>query len=250
MTREEKIVEILNKKSKVKVNVLAKSLDVSKVTIRKDLNKLEKRGILQREHGYAVINNENDLNYRLTKNYNIKSKIAKKAAEIVNNGETVIIESGSTCALLAEELAFNKKNITIITNSNFIASYIRKAKDVKIILLGGVYQKDSQVNVGPLTQQDAKTFHVDKLFIGIDGFDKKSGFTGMDLIRSQTAQYLSESADNTIILTDSSKFKRNTVITAFEVEEISKIFTDENITEDIKEFLESKNIEVVLTDEK
>src|SRR5690606_7637870 len=110
MNREEKIIEIISKKNKVEVNELAEVLSVSKVTIRKDLDKLEERGIVTRQHGFAVINNQNDINFRLTQNYNLKRRIAKKAAEIVQDGETVLIESGSTCALLAEELALTKKD--------------------------------------------------------------------------------------------------------------------------------------------
>lgn len=81
------------------------------------------------------------MNYRLAYNYDLKRKISREAAKLINNGETVMIESGSTCALLAEELAFNKNDVTIITNSCFIASYIRKAELVKVILLGTVSKK-------------------------------------------------------------------------------------------------------------
>ena len=126
MTREEEIITIVSEKKKIEVNELADLLKVSRVTIRKDLDKLESRGILHRQHGFAVLNNQDDINYRLAINYDLKRKIAKKAAELVKDGEMVMIESGSTCALLAEELAYNKNDVTIITNSCFIASYVRK----------------------------------------------------------------------------------------------------------------------------
>lgn len=245
MSREEKIIEIINKKNKVKVNDLAEYLSVSKVTIRKDLDKLEEKGILTRQHGYAIINNENDINFRLTQNYNLKRRIAKKTAEIVEDGETLIIESGSTCALLAEEIAENKKDITIITNSAFIASFIRKYPNVNIILLGGEYQKDSQVNVGPLIKKVISDFSVDKLFVGIDGFDFNRGFMSADLMRSEATRYLAESANRTIVLTDSSKFERKSLVTGFEIDEVSTVYTDDQLDKSIYNYLKENNIEII-----
>ena len=242
MTREEEIIAIVSEKKKIEVNELAEQLNVSKVTIRKDLDRLEQRGIIHREHGFALINNKDDVNYRLSTNYDLKRKIALAAASAIADGETVIIESGSTCALLAEELAFNKNNITIITNSCFIASYVRKSETVKLILLGGDYQKESQVNVGPLLNQAAKNFFVNKLFVGIDGFDMNRGFTGNDMARSHAARSLAGSAEKTIILTDSSKFVSRGVISQFSFDEVSEIYTDDGISNDHYLFLKEKEI--------
>ena len=242
MSREEEIIATVSEKKKIEVNELAERLNVSTVTIRKDLDKLEQRGIIHRQHGFALINNQDDINYRLSKNYDLKRKIALAAAEQVVDGETVMIESGSTCALLAEELAFNRNDITIITNSCFIASYVRKSETVKIILLGGDYQKESQVNVGPLLGQSAKNFFVNKLFVGIDGFDMNRGFTGSDLARSDATKTLSQFAEKTIILTDSSKFESRGVISQFSFNEIAEVYTDGGISQEHQQFLQEKEI--------
>ena len=127
-------------------------LDVSQVTIRKDLDALEKSGIIIREHGYAVLNDSDDINTRLAYHYEIKQKIARKAAETIHDGETLMIESGSCCSLLALEIAKTKQEVTLITNSAFIAEYVRRYKNIHVILLGGEYQKESQVMVGPITR--------------------------------------------------------------------------------------------------
>jgi DeoR/GlpR family transcriptional regulator of sugar metabolism len=219
-------------------------LNVSKVTIRKDLDKLESRGLLHRQHGYALLNNMDDINYRLAQNYDLKRKIALEASKIVTDGEVIMIESGSTCALLAEELAFNRNDITIITNSCFIASYVRKAETVKVILIGGEYQKESQVNVGPLVKQVINEFYVDKLFVGIDGFDKRRGFTGSDITRCDTTRMLATAAEQTIVLTDSSKFSQNGVVSEFAFSEISQVFTDGKIEKEALNFLQKENIDV------
>lgn len=244
MSREEEILAIVSEKKKIEVNELSALLNVSKVTIRKDLDKLEARGLLHRQHGYALLNNLDDINYRLAQNYDQKRKIALEASKIVNDGEVIMIESGSTCALLAEELAFNRNDITIVTNSCFIASYVRKAESVKVILLGGEYQKESQVNVGPLVKQVINEFYVDKLFVGIDGFDARRGFTGSDITRCDTTRTLATAANQTIVLTDSSKFSQNGLVSEFGFSEISKVFTDKHINREALAFLEKEKISV------
>ena len=245
MSREEEIISLVSKNKKIEVNELAQLLKVSQVTIRKDLDKLEARGILHRQHGFARISNQDDINYRLAYNYELKRKIARKAAEIVNDGETVMIESGSTCTLLAEELAYNKNDITIITNSCFIASYIRKAESVNVVLIGGEYQKDSQVNVGPLVKKLISEFHVNKLFVGIDGFDERRGFTGSNITRCDTPNTMMTAADKTIVLTDSSKFSQVGVVSEFAFEDIAMVFTDKGIAAEKVTFLKNKEISVI-----
>ncbi|MBL1223776.1 DeoR/GlpR family DNA-binding transcription regulator [Enterococcus sp. BWR-S5] len=247
MSREEKIIAMVSKQKKIEVNRLAELLEVSKVTIRKDLDKLEARGILHRQHGFALLNNEADINYRLAKNYELKLKIAKKAAESVADGEMVMVESGSTCTLLAEQLAFHRRDITIITNSSFIASHIRKAENVKIVLLGGEYQKESQVNVGPLIRQVIENFHVDKIFLGVDGCDLERGFTGSDINRCDTAKVMAAHANKTILLTDSSKFHKKGAVAEFAFKEVAEVYTDQGIPVQIKAFLEKEQISVITT---
>jgi DeoR/GlpR family transcriptional regulator of sugar metabolism len=245
MTRLENIVKIVSEKNKIEVNELSELLDVSKVTIRKDLNKLENRGILHREHGYAVLNSENDLNYRLAMNYDVKKMIAKEAVKEVQDNDMVLIESGSTCALLAEEIANERKNVTIITNSNFIATRIRRSDSVNIILLGGEYQKDSQVSTGILTEQAVSNFYCDKIFIGIDGLDKNRGFTSLDLRRAETARVMAKQADEVVILTDATKFTTKGPVGFFRFSEVSRVYTDKMIQSDVVKFLKDQEIELI-----
>ena len=148
--RQTKILELLTQNKKVEVTKLSELLGVSQVTIRKDLDALSESGMLIREHGYATLNKSDDMNIRLAYHYEQKQKVAKKAVESIQHGETIMIESGSCCALVALEIAKTKKDVTLITNSAFIADYIRKHTAIKIILLGGEYQHESQVMVGPI----------------------------------------------------------------------------------------------------
>ena len=213
-----------------------------------EVSRLEEEGLLSREHGYALIKNANDINTRLTINYDKKLEIATKAAEMVSNGETVMLESGSTCALLAEQLAKLKKDVTIITNSAYIAIRIRELPIRKVILLGGEYQKEYQGMVGPLVRKCAKEFYVDKFFVGTDGFIPDAGFTCDDLMRVETMKYMEDSANRMIILADSSKFSQKGVVIQTTFSEIDTVCTDAEIPEDALENLKRHNINVEIVE--
>ena len=240
--RHTKILEVLSKHNRAEVISLAELLRVSQVTIRKDLDMLEDRGLVRREHGYACLNTMNDTGKRMAFNYDIKRRIAKAAAETVKEGETVMIESGSCCAFLAEELASTKKDITIITNSVFIANFIRRTSPTRIILLGGYYQPESQVLVGPMTRKCGEIFFSDKFFIGTDGYMPGFGFTGRDHLRSQTVMDLTEYARDVYVLTDAEKFQRQGVLGLVRLERVAGVFTDERIPIEIETQLQEHKI--------
>lgn len=246
--RQSRIIKLVNQYQKIEVSRLAEILNVSQVTIRKDLDFLESEGLLSREHGYALIKNANDINTRLTINYETKLKIAIKAAEMVNNGETVMLESGSTCALMAEELAKIKKDVTIITNSAYIAIRVRDLPLRKVILLGGEYQKEYQGMVGPLIRKCAREFYVDKFFVGTDGFIPNAGFTCDDLMRVETMKYMANSANRMIILADSSKFEQKGVVIQSTFDEIDTVCTDPGISEEALNILKKNNIKVEIAE--
>ncbi|TCS78436.1 DeoR/GlpR family DNA-binding transcription regulator [Pectinatus cerevisiiphilus] len=244
--RHAQILDVVNEYKKVEVNRLAEMLDVSQVTIRKDLDILAERGLLDREHGYALCRKADDVNNKLAVRYESKMKIAVAAAEMVSDGETIMVESGSSCTLLAEQVAKTKKDITIITNSAFIASYIRDKGNVRIILLGGEYQRETQAMVGPLLKKFANEFFVDKLFIGTDGFIPKVGFTSGEMMRMEAVHNMAESARQVIILTDSSKFQKQGVVLQFRFSEVSKIVTDSGVSDEVKKLLEKNHIDVTV----
>lgn len=243
--RHAQILDLLTENKKVEVTKLSDLLQVSQVTIRKDLDLLESRGLIIREHGYATLNDTDDINNRLAYHYESKLEIAKRAAASVQNGETIMIESGSCCALVAMEIANTKKDVSLITNSAFIADYIRKIGTVKIILLGGEYQNESQVMVGPITKKCAEAFFVDKLFIGTDGFTIETGFTGNDYMRSEAVRDMAKQASNVIVVTDSVKFSQKGVVKLIDTEKVNYIYTDSDIPVDIEEYLLQKSIEII-----
>lgn len=245
--RQNRILDALTKHEKLEVKELAEMMEVSQVTIRKDLDALTQQGLIIRNHGYATLNNSDDMNNRLAYHYEMKQRIAKKVCEDIHDGETIMIESGSCCALVALEIAQSKKNITIITNSAFIADYIRN-EEVKVILLGGEYQASSQVLVGPITINNAKNFFVDKYFIGADGFSEKSGFTGKDYLRAETVREMAKQAAHVIVVTESEKFGHIGTVNLLDTNNVAKVYTDTHIPEEEEIYLNEMNVEVIKVD--
>jgi DeoR/GlpR family transcriptional regulator of sugar metabolism len=244
MDRTVKILDFLASNKTVKISLLAELLDVSHVTLRKDLDNLERRGIVRKTHGYASLDGADDISKRMAFSHSIKRRIAKAASQIVEEGETIMLESGSCCALFAEELALTEKKVTIITNSVFIANYICKMQNIKIILLGGYFQTESQVLVGTITTNCSETFFIDKFFIGTNGFIPGQGFTGREHLRVETAFKLTNRAKNVYILTESAKFNCRGAYNLINFDKITGVFTDDNIPKEAETELLKNNVQI------
>ncbi|GHV86134.1 DeoR family transcriptional regulator [Spirochaetia bacterium] len=242
--RQKKILEFVTREGRTEVTRLADLTGVSTVTLRKDLDILEEKGLIRHEKGQAAPGSSDDMNNRLSYHYDTKRKIARIACGLVKDGEAVMIESGSCCAILAEELALSRRDVRIITNSAFIAAYIRRLPQAKIVLLGGDYQNEAQVMVGPIARICARGFTVEKLFIGADGFSQETGFTGNDHNRSETVRDMAKQAAQTIILTESEKFAKQGLVPLLPFGGISAVITDGNIPPEKERFLAERGITV------
>lgn len=239
--RQSQILDIIGEKKRVTVLEMAELLKVSDVTIRKDLSALEEKGLIKREHGFATLPETDDISTRLLFNYDIKRLIAGRAVESIRDGETVMIESGSCCTLLAEAIAINRRDVTIITNSVFIATFLRNRRGARIILLGGEFQAESQVMVGPLVRKTVEHFYVDKFFIGTDGFNARGAMAG-DLMRAEAVRDMAKSARQVSILTESKKFSQVGVVPLLAYNELAIIYTDDKISADVEKNLTEKGV--------
>lgn len=242
--RQLDILEVLSQKKKADVNELSALCKVSAVTIRKDLDVLESNGLLHREHGFAIINSEDNINYRLAFGYQEKDAIALKALAFVEPNETIIIESGSSCTLLALAIAKRDQHNTIITNSTFIARYLKDYPLTKIILLGGEYQSSSEAITGPLIKDCIQHFNVNKIFIGSDGIDEKYGFTGSDYDRCEAVKMMREQADQLFVLSQSYKLHKHASFTLFGLAEADYFISDDALALEDKRMLEGYDIVV------
>ena len=244
--RDTQILEIVTAEKKVEVAALAERLGVSTVTMRKDLDALQAKGLVVREHGFAMLSNPNDVGGRLAYHYESKRLIARRAAELVPDGSTIMVESGSCCALLARELADTKAGVTIVTNSAFIAGYVRDVPNLTVVLLGGTYQRESQVMVGPLVRTCASEFYVDRLFVGTDGWIDGVGFTNADQMRADAVHSMAEATSEVVVLTESEKFGHHSAVPLRLADKPVTLVTDGGIADEWAESVRRMGIELVL----
>ena len=244
--RQVRILKLLEENDQTSVNELSTLLGVSSATIRQDLRFLESEGLIKRVHGGAVLEDAEDLSNRLGVNYDKKLRIARKAAGLVSDGETILIESGSTNALLARELV-KKKNITIITTNVYIAHQLRKSKQSDIIILGGLYQPGSESLVGKITRVSLDQINFDKAFIGIDGYTAEAGFTLRDLFRAEISSYIIKKASDTIIISDSTKFGKKELTSICHISEINRIATDNELNSSYQDEFRKAGIDLIMS---
>ncbi|MDD3902849.1 MAG: DeoR/GlpR family DNA-binding transcription regulator [Sphaerochaeta sp.] len=236
-SRKELILHQLSTMGQVHVTSLSELCNVSQVTIRTDLENLEKQGLLQRIHGGAVQNRRDDIANRLVFDHANKERIADLAASLVNDGETIMIESGSTCTLLAQALGKSKHDVTIITNSVFIARYVREQPTLHVILIGGEYQAESEACVGPLARLGLSQYYTEKCFFGFDGFDARIGFTGSNQSRAEIVEVMKNQCAKMIALSPSGKFSQRGLVKLVSPNEVSIVVTDEQLGEKEKQMI-------------
>ncbi|HHQ4799439.1 TPA: DNA-binding transcriptional regulator YciT [Aeromonas veronii] len=202
--RHQLILTLVHQARKMSVSELSRHTGVSEVTVRNDLTALEKQGLLRRVHGSAMVLETDDPDARMNINYLLKERLAERAAQLVEDGETVFIEGGSANAMLARHLALHKR-VTIITISSYIA-HLLKDTQAQVVLLGGLFQHQSESVVGPLTRLCIEQVHFSKAFIGVDGFHPEMGFTGRDMMRADVVNSVLAKGMTNVVITDSSKF--------------------------------------------
>lgn len=203
--RDKEILNLLYQDESLSVNQLCETFNVSSVTIRKHLEKLEQHGYLIRTHGGAKPVFENTIVERQKISINEKIAIAKKAADLIEDGDRIIISAGTTTALILKFL-YGKKNIHIVTNSTLLLTYSRINPSIKVTLVGGEFLANAEALTGMLSHNDFDQFYVEKSFIGADGFSIKGGVTAIHTELSEVCKKIIERSDNVYLLADSSKY--------------------------------------------
>lgn len=246
--RRQKIKDILESKKRILVNEVSQEFNISPVTIRKDLHILEKRGVLTRVHGGAIINHSAVRDLALVEKEHIhiaeKKRIAFMAESLISSGDILILDSGSTTTQLARLLKF-KKDLTVITNAVNIASELA-ASELTVMLTGGILREKSFSLVGPLAEESLKTITADKLFLGVDGIDFQYGLTTPNILEARVNSMMIKAAEEVILLADSSKFGRRSLGVIDSLDSIDRIITDRNISESDFKRLSEIGIEVLI----
>lgn len=245
--RQLQIVELVNQRGSISVAELSQRVGVSEVTVRQDLNMLEKGSYLKRVHGAAIAIGGDDVGVRMKTRFPLKQRLAAYAASLVRRGESVFIEGGSANALLARSLAQNG-DITIITVSHYIASLLKEAA-CEVIVLGGLYQKNSESVVGPLTRSGIEQVYFQKAFIGIDGWHADTGFTGRNMLRCDVVNAVLAKGVETWALTDSSKFGQIHPYAITSGAPLQRVITDAGIGAEYKTQLAQRQVALSLVSE-
>ncbi len=247
--RRIKILDLLNTDGKVQVNHLSKFFGVSEVTIRNDLMLLEKKGLLIKTRGGGIRPQRGGVDYKLNEKSKVhaaeKQRIGKKAVEIINDSDTIIIDSGTTTLEIAKGLQ-HKTNLTVITNALNIASQLVNYESIKVIVLGGTLRNTSLSLTGPLAESNLPNFYCDKLFMGVDGIDSQFGIFTPNSEEAYLNRCMIERSKQVIIVADSSKFKRKGFAYIAPISKIDMVITDSNIPPDELQTLNNLGVEVLL----
>lgn len=247
--RKRQILEYLQIKPTVSVTELSNIFNVSAVTIRKDLNSLSKSGEIARTHGGAIalgltqheaIEDEKELI-----NINEKKKIAEIALEFVEEGNSIIIDAGSTTLALSKLIVEKQiKNLTVITNAFNIANIFRENLETNLIFLGGQYRKGILSCVGPYTTSILSSLTADKCFFGINGISIQHGISTPNMYEAEVKRAMLANSRRHFLLADSSKFGNVLLSKVADISEIDCLITDSKLDIKILEQLKEMGIDV------
>ncbi len=250
--RREKILELLKEDGSAKVIELAKIFKVTEVTVRQDLEKLEKEGLIHREHGGAFLKSveDNVRNFALMNQDNMDRKqlIGKKAAELVESGDTIILDSGSTTTEIAKHLA-GRKNLTVITNALNIALLLGAEPGIEVIVTGGEFKPPTLSLTGQKAAAFFEGIHVDKLFLATAGISLRSGLTYPSLSDIVVKKAMIDVAEKVYLVADSSKIGKNAFASLGALSLIDYIITDASINQTDAQILRDHEIEFIIAGE-
>jgi DeoR family transcriptional regulator of aga operon len=242
------ILEELRQNKQIYIPELNKKLGVSEVTIRKDLRHLEKKDLLIRSRGGAMISVKvgDDLSVEERKILNLAQKkaIAAAACSLIKEGDTIIVDSGTTLMQLAKLLK-NIKELTIITNALDIAVKLAGSPNLKIIVPGGIFRHKSFSLVGVTAVENFQMFRADKYLVSADGISADGLFTS-NLEEGQIARMIMSYAKENIVLVDSSKFDRAGIINFAPLSKIHTLVTDKDIPANHHQHLKDSGIKVIV----
>ena len=249
--RRKKILEILRKDGQVSVSDLSRILNATVVTIRNDLGELDRDGYLQRVKGGAVQTVKNfynhDFQLRRQENIDVKKKIAAAAAALINDGETLLINSGSTTYLTAVELKWHK-NLNIVTNSLAVAVELDMQPSFRVILLGGEINAQYSFTYGYDAQEQIKRYKADKAILSIDGICPEYGLTTYHAEEAVVDDLMIGRARETIVVGDSGKYGHESFSRVAHIDKVHYWVTDGDLSEEAVGSFDRYGIKIVVTE--
>jgi DeoR/GlpR family transcriptional regulator of sugar metabolism len=249
--RRDKILDLLKEDGSAKVADLARLFKVTEVTIRQDLDKLEKEDFLIKEHGGAFLKNVSDqvrtVSLANQENMDLKERIAQKCLDYIESGDTIILDSGSTTTELAKKLK-GYKNLTIITNALNIALMLGAEPGIEIIMTGGEFKPPTLSLTGQKAADFFKGINVQKLFLATAGISLRSGLTYPSISDLVVKKAMIDAADITYLVADSTKIGKSSLASLGALSLINYIITDVGIEEKHKQVFYDNEIELILAE--
>ena len=254
MTKEERhssIMNLLLQRESILVTELADILNVSSVTIRKDLSELEKDQRLYRNHGKAILISPYAPNRTISEKekYHTDEKmlIGAFGAQLIEPNDSIIIASGTSVHALARSISPDLQ-LTVITASLKVSDILSTNDNANIIQLGGSLRHSSLSVVGNNAEEFLANFACSKLFLGVDGIDLEFGITTTDMQEASLNRVMMKAAQKTIVLADSSKFGRRGFSKIANMEDIDHIITDSNVSTSVVKQIEEMGIELTIAE--
>ncbi|MDR2743076.1 MAG: DeoR/GlpR family DNA-binding transcription regulator [Treponema sp.] len=244
--RERLILDRLSEQGSVAVQDLARNLGLSEVTIRTSLRTLEEKGWLNRTRGGAAAALHRDILDRQKKFQEEKNLIARRAAELIQDGDVIMIEAGTTTALVAKYLT-GKRDIHIVTNSTLVFTYARMNPLLQITMTGGEFRRPTESLVGPIALQTIGRLNVRLAFVGTDGFTLERGMTTHLMEGAEIVKAMKAHAETTILIADSSKYGRIGFAGVLPLSEMDLIITDANLGDEAFQKLREAEVMVEMT---
>lgn len=247
--RHTAILKQLEERDSVDVQSLCEVLNVSAVTIRKDLKLLEDKGLLFRTHGGASRINpyirDRNVQEKALLFAPEKEKIAATAASLIVENDSVVIASGTSMVALARAI-IPKESLTVITSALNVALELMSNRDIHVIQLCGKIRQSSASVIGQEAIEFLKNVACSKVFLGADGIDLDFGVTTTSLDEAHLNRQMIQSSEETIVLVDSSKFSRKGFGKICDFELVSKIITDTRIPDKVVSRIEEMGVEVIV----
>jgi DeoR family transcriptional regulator, aga operon transcriptional repressor len=247
--RRRRIRELLREEGRVRVEALAARFGISQVTIRADLSILESAGALTRTHGGALSLPEADqsLDVKQLQHRAEKQRIAAAAAGLIRDGETIILDSGTTTAEIARLIrTLDLKLINVITNALNIAALLIDVPSVRLIVPGGILRRESNSLSGPMAESTLATLRANRLYLGADGVDPQIGVMTPHLAEAELNAKMIGISQQVVVVADSSKFARRNISLIARVEQLHMLITDRAAPQDAIELLRQCGVEVRL----
>ncbi|WP_186445631.1 DeoR/GlpR family DNA-binding transcription regulator [Paenibacillus cremeus] len=245
--RHAKIIETLNNEGSVKVSEISKQLQVTEKTIREDLEKLESRGILKRVHGGAVVVEHDDsmlpILKRRVRQRQEKEVIAAEAYKLIEDGQIVLLDAGSTTLELAALL--QHRTLTVVTNDTKIAALLAESNQIELCVLGGYRRKGTYTIIGPSAMQMMDELNIDIAFLGCTGVDLERGLSIFHREEAELKKRMMKASRTVALLADHSKFDRTALVSFAGLEEIDVLVTDEATSSTLLEQIGAMGVQVV-----